>query len=148
VGRTAHGGQEGSGDGDDAEYVRFVGAAEHGDAGLGGGFAAEVDAGVVDEHVERLDLCRRGGTGVGVGNVEDQQAGVVAKFVHGGSAPIRVACPDVHGEAGGQQLTGDLLADSAVGAGDDGDCCLRHGEILRSGESPTASLGSTVEFGA
>jgi hypothetical protein len=52
------------------KYVRFVGAAEHVDAGGGGGFAAEVDAGVIDKHVERLDRCRRGGTGAGVGDVE------------------------------------------------------------------------------
>jgi dihydropteroate synthase len=74
-----------------------------------------VDRGVVDEHVERLELALDGGDLPLVGHVEPDGADVAVDVRDGAG----VAGGGDHRVAAGGKLAGDLEADAAVGAGDE-----------------------------
>jgi hypothetical protein len=97
------------------------------------------DRGVVDEDVEVLDAGCGGTDALVVGDIEDDRADVRrAELARGARPAPTVARAEQDGESEAAELTADLEADAAVGAGDERD----GGPVSRRGGSPSRRSGA------
>ena len=132
---AAQRGQEGVGDRDDAEFVRFVGAAEAIDVRIGSCPAVDHDTGVVDQDIQGLDSRSGVGDRRGIGDVHYEQASLSADFLHCALAALNRARTNIDGEPRGREPPRDLFADAGICARDK-RCAIGHGN--RDAHQPTA----------